>query len=156
MLKAKILSKGGVLDEGNELPLEIENEFLERVLKFEKAVPVPMYKYLNVDRNAFPPEKELSEEEIIGQFDRLEQLLNTHNIFIELQEGLPLRLAYKHIVEEALQEEHEFVEGFALHLDGCDGYCPGCFQADYCSVKDEIWTEEEIEKERKKNRPTSE
>ncbi|WP_456408642.1 hypothetical protein [Caldithrix abyssi] len=150
LLKAKILLKGGVFHQESELPPEVENEFLKHVLQFEEAVPVPMYEYLKIDPKTFPPEQTLDDLELKAQYSRLEQLLNAHNIVIDLVEALPLRLAYKFLTEEALLEKFEFVDGATLHIDGCSGWCPGCFQADYCSTKDEIWGKEEFERERQK------
>ncbi len=152
LLKAKIILNGGLFHKKDDLPPEIENEFLRHVLAFEEATPMPMYEYLKINPNTFPLEKTLSDEELEIQFNRLEKLLNDHNIVIDLRDGLPLRLAYKFITEEALLEKYEFVAHVTLHIDGCSGYCPDCFQADYCTVKDEIWSKEELEKERQKNK----
>lgn len=150
LLKAKALLKGGEFHQKEDLPPEIENEFLKHVFEFEEAKPIPTYQYLNIDPHSFPSEQSLNDEELEAQYDRLEQLLNAHNIVIDLQPELPLRQAYKYLTEEVLLEKYEFVKGMTLHLDGCDGYCPGCFQVDYCAVKDKIWTEAELKKEREK------
>ncbi len=151
LLKAKLILKGGLIREQNEVPPEIENEFLKNVLEFEETEPIPMYQHLHIKPNTFPAEKNLNDEELEEQYKRFEQLLNVHNIVINLQPGLPLRLAYKYLTEEALPGKYTFVKGMTLHLDGCDGYCPDCFQADYCHIKDAIWSKEELEKEREKN-----
>jgi len=102
LLKAKILLKGGVFHQKSELPPEIENEFLQHVLKFEEAVPVPMFEYLKIDPKAFLPENLHTGEELLVQFNRLERLLNEHNIVIELQQDLLLRLPYKQLTDEVL------------------------------------------------------
>ena len=152
LLKAKLILKGGFFNQERELPPEIENEFLKNVLEFEETEPVPMYQYLHIEPDAFPAEKDLSEEELEKQYTRLEQILNDHNIVIDLQPDLPIRVAYKYLTEEALPREYTFVKGMTLHLDGCDGYCPDCFQFDYCKFKYEFWSKEEIGQERKKKK----
>lgn len=155
LLKVKVLLKSGELHQKSELPLEVENEFLKQILKYEEAEVIPMYQYLNIAPDTFPPENTLNDEELEMQFKRLEQLLNKHNIVIDLVDGLPLCLAYKFITEEAMLEEYQFIEDVTLHLDGCGGWCPDCFQADYCTTKDDIWSEEELEQERRKNKSES-
>ena len=61
----------------------------------------------------------------------------------------------KDLSEEALPREYTFVKGMTLHPDGCTGYCPDSFQFDYCEVKYEFRSKEEIERERQKKRSDS-
>lgn len=152
LLKAKLILKGGFFHEEREVPPEIENAFLKNVLEFEETEPISMYQYLHIEPNTFPPEKELSDKELEEQYTRIEQLLNEHNIVIELQPDLPLRLAYKYLIEDVLTRKYTFIKGMTLHLDGCDGYCPDCFQLDYCKIKYEFWSKEEIERERRRKK----
>ena len=155
LLKAKLILKGGIFHQEREIPPEIENTFLKQVFEFEETDPMPMYQYLHIEPDDFPAEKELNDKELEEQYIRLEELLKAHNIFIEFQPGLPRRIAYRYLTEEVFYEKYVFVEGMTLHLDGCTGYCPDCFQLDYCDVKDEIWSKEEIERERKKKQSGS-
>ena len=30
-------------------------------------------------------------------------------------------------------------EGAALHYNGCGGWCPDCFQKEYCETRKELW-----------------
>jgi len=46
--------------------------------------------------------------------------------------------------------EEGFHPGWTFSL--CDGWCPDCAFADYCTRKDDLWTPEMLEEERKKNK----
>ncbi len=155
MLKSKLNLKGGSFREEHGVPPEIENAFLKNVLEFEETEPIPMYQYLHIKPDTFPAEKDLNGKELEEQYNQLEQLLNAHNIVIDLQPDLPRRFAYKFLTEEVLYEKYVFIEGMTLHLDGCTGYCPDCFQLDYCDVKDEFWSKGEIEREQRKKKSGS-
>jgi len=151
LLKAKILLKGGYFSQGNEIPPEIENEFLKQVLAFEEAEPRPLYQVLGVSPDAYPPAEQLSEKKLQEKYQDLIVQLESHQISVDLKEGIPLRQVYQYLVEE-LQEKFTIIPGMTLHLDGCSGWCPDCFQVDYCDVKDDIWTKEDLERERKKGK----
>jgi len=150
LLKAKILLKGGTLEQFKEIDPEIENQFLKQVLAFEEADLIKMYKILNISLDDYPPEDTLPDDILEQKLEELEKIMAKHNIYLELSKKMPKRLIYKYLVEEELESEIEVVPGMTTHIDGCDGWCPDCFQADYCETKDQIWTKEEFERERKK------
>ena len=149
LLKSKIIINGGNMELSDELPLEVENEFLENVITYEKAPEKPIYQIIGVNPDDFPPSEKPSDEEILQKLKLLIPLLQEHSIFPEYKEGVPDRLVYQALQEE-LTEVITVLPFGAWHLDGCDGWCPGCFQADYCRSKDETWSKEEFEEEREK------
>ncbi len=151
LLKARILLKGGHFSQFKEIPPKIENEFLKQVLAFEEAEPQPLYQVLGISPDAYPPPEQLTEKELQEKYQDLMMQLESHQISVDLKEGLPLRKIYQYLVEE-LQEKFTIIPGMELHLDGCSGWCPDCFQVDYCDAKDDFWTREELERERNKKK----
>ena len=88
------------------------------------------------------PER-MSDEEIAAEIRKLTERLADIRIIVEFKEDIPPRLVYMHLLE-VLDEQWEMInEGF-WHLDGCTGYCPGCFQRPWCEFGcQSCWTEDE-------------
>ena len=150
-LKAKIVQKDGYIQTYSDINPKIENQFLKNVLAFEEAEEKHVYEILGVNPNDFPPASCLSDEELRLKFELLIQIMSEHNFIYELAENLPISVAYRYLTEEFLYEfETVLPDGCICHVHGCGGDCPGCFQADYCEIKDEIWSKEELEAERLK------
>lgn len=86
---------------------------------------------------------DLQEEELIPEIERLEEALVEAGFGVSLHDGVPPRLIYDYLVQ-TLDETFELGCGGFWHLDGCDGYCPGCFQRLWCEVGDRsCWHEDE-------------
>lgn len=151
VLKSKLIAKGSTLSESPEVSPEIENQFLQNVIDFENAPTKPMYEIMGIDPANFPPAEQLNQFDLQLKFIELVNILEEHNFIYELGKDLPISIAYKYLVEKFLSDEGQVMQkGWRYHINGCDGYCPDCFQLDYCKIWDEIWTKEEIEEERKK------
>jgi hypothetical protein len=86
---------------------------------------------------------DLTDEDIMSELQALSDHLAKIGVAIDLREEIPPRLVYEHLLE-ILEEEFDIVgEGF-WHLDGCTGYCPGCFQRPWCETGCQCcWTEDE-------------
>jgi len=81
-------------------------------------------------------------ERLIGYTVKFfEDILMDNGILLELSPTLPADITYKYIVEEMLPDliPDSIPEGGALHYNGCGGWCPECFQKDYCEMKKELW-----------------
>ena len=90
------------------------------------------------------PER-MNDEEISIEMRKLTERLADIRIIIEFKEGIPPRLAYMQLLE-ALDEQWEMINDGLWHLDGCTGYCPGCFQRPWCEFGcQSCWTEDEEE-----------
>ena len=144
LLKSKLMLKGGMLGMEGNLPSEIENMFLKNVMAFEEAEYKPICEILGIDKNDFPPVELLSKKEIEKYLIDLENIMGKHNMFIELQEDLPIEIAYKYLIEEYLLDEVQDIPGFSMIIDGCGGDCPSCFQLAYCNMKDDTWPPDEL------------
>lgn len=148
-LKDKIIQKGGHIEKLADIEPEIENQFLKNVLAFEEAEEKRVFEILGINPNDFPPVNRLTQEELQSKFELLIEIMAEHNFIYELTEDLPISIAYRYLTEEFLHEfESVLPDGWMCHVNGCGGDCPSCFQADYCQIKDDIWSREELEAER--------
>lgn len=73
----------------------------------------------------------LSQEELVRQIDQMLDILEERKVAVSLHRGVPLELIHTFL---SMALEEEFVPGFFNVLDGCDGYCPGCFQRPWCET----------------------
>ncbi|MBN2001484.1 hypothetical protein JW935_28330 [candidate division KSB1 bacterium] len=87
--------------------------------------------------------EQLSEEELSAELDYLYDLLFEAGFYIDYKEDIPPQLVYENVVDHLDEEFELMTEGF-WHLDGCTGYCPGCFQRPWCEAGGEVcWREDE-------------
>jgi hypothetical protein len=110
-LKLKLKAQYGEafhLESNTDLPPEIENEFLKRMIAFEDshtdAVVSTVYECIG--RPAYKSAEELNDIEILGELQRINVILNEHNIILDIRDGpYPDRLIYTFITEELFAEE---------------------------------------------------
>lgn len=74
---------------------------------------------------------EISEDELEEEYDKILEILYIFDVYVEFHEQVPIRLAYEHVLEN-LDDSFTSLNGGSWHLDGCDGYCPTCFQRPWC------------------------
>ena len=85
----------------------------------------------------------LTDEEITSELQALSIHLANIRVSVDIQEELPPRLVYEYLLE-ALEDEFDITEAGFWHLDGCTGYCPGCFQRPWCETGSQsCWQEDE-------------
>ena len=85
----------------------------------------------------------LTDEEVISELQELSVHLANIHVSVDIQEELPPRLVYEHLLE-ILEDEFDIIEDGFWHLDGCTGYCPGCFQRPWCEIGSQsCWQEDE-------------
>ncbi len=150
VLKSKIILKGGIMSDMSEMDPSIENIFLKNVMAFEEAEYKPVFEIIGIKMEDFPKAETLSKEEIEKYLKEIIEHLEEHNMLFELKENVPAKISYKFLTEDYLFEETEVIPGFTMHIDGCSGDCPGCFQLHYCDSKDDVWPPEELEAEIKR------
>ncbi|MFC1854020.1 hypothetical protein ACFL27_27865 [candidate division CSSED10-310 bacterium] len=86
---------------------------------------------------------QLSDEQIEQALDNIMKLLPEYNYSIDVNEGIPPRLLYEHVLE-FLNEEALFISHGCCHYDGCSGFCPDCFQRPWCEGGGRLcWPEDE-------------
>jgi len=123
-------------------PDDLKKKFFQLVQAFEKLDNGPKKLMISVfpPGFSFPPVEAMSEEELGEKLNDIEAILGEHNIIIELSPELPDTILYEYLVKEVIPHEEIFEDplGFRLHINGCDGNCPECFQLDYCQTAKEI------------------
>lgn len=87
--------------------------------------------------------EQMTDEEIELELDKLLDLLADINVQVDLMGNLPPRLLYAHLLER-LEDDFDILVDGMWHIDGCDGYCPGCFQRPWCEFgSHSCWREDE-------------
>ena len=147
-LELDIRLKGGEFFKSEDLEdhPKLYNEFLRNVLEYESLeeeyVDDRPLSCLFPDDFTFPPVDELESGRLEEKLTAIEEVLASNNIELALADKLPAKLVYKYLTEEVLLEPAGFPIGpdcpSICVIDGCEGYCPGCFQKDYCESS-AIW-----------------
>jgi hypothetical protein len=115
------------------------NQFLRNILAFEAEQNGPrrLLADLFPPNVTFPPLENLGAKEVSEKLAFISEFLGGHGVFLSFREGVPDAAVYEHLINEIFPEYEvplERTSGFNMHLDGCDGYCPTCFQKDFCDV----------------------
>ena len=83
------------------------------------------------------------DDELSSELQRLIGLLRKNRFSVEFFNEIPPRLVYEYLID-AMNDEYDIIEEGFWHLDGCSGYCPGCFQRPWCEWGcNSCWTEDE-------------
>lgn len=87
--------------------------------------------------------EQLTDAEVEQEIGALADHLANVNVQVDLQGALPPRLLYAHLLE-ILDEDFDILVSGMWHIDGCSGYCPGCFQRPWCDTGQNLcWQEDE-------------
>jgi hypothetical protein len=93
----------------------------------------------------FKKPEELSDEELPAALEQLCEAIENTGTGLSLND-IPDRLLYTYLIDR-LGDTFELSnpKGFGgWNIDGCSGYCPGCFQRPWCeSGQSSCWTEDE-------------
>lgn len=146
-IRKELLTLSGYVpddDLGDETDPVKENKFLKHVLMFEKVEHGPTKPVASFIPAGFEltAAAELSDEEVTKKLDDLCAILAEHNISVDLQETLPDRIAYHWLITEGIHDLDMFdgaIPGFTMHIDGCSGGCPECFQGPWCESGKEMY-----------------
>jgi hypothetical protein len=102
------------------LPPEIENQFLKSMIAFEDAYAKAEFTtvYECIGKPDYKPADELNDVEIPGELERINAILQEHNIILDICDGpYPDRLIYAFITEELFSKETEMgIEGMGRHF----------------------------------------
>ena len=110
LLRMKIQAQfGGMSGAASDIPPELENEFLKKVMAFEEQYTQTEYTPVKVsaliDNPQFKKSEELSEEEFEKEWDRLQNLLEEKGIGVDFIHERDDRFQYKFITEELFDHE---------------------------------------------------
>ncbi len=85
----------------------------------------------------------LSYHEALTALEGMSELLVEIQFSIDFIQDVPPQLKYQHLIE-ILEDQFDIIEEGYWHLDGCTGYCPGCFQRPWCEAGNRsCWSEDE-------------
>ena len=119
-------------------PPELENAFLKQVLAYEapEGQPVRKLRALFPAELSFPPAEALSAAELRGLLEQIRSVLGENGVELGLSKDLPARRLYRIVAEELIPHEElpPRVPGAVYVLDGCDGWCEGCSQSEFCEA----------------------
>lgn len=123
-------------------------EFSKQMIEFESSDNAPSKEKIGVSYEELPPTDKMTDEQTPRLLEAMLNALSANGTEVTFPgDGIPVKLAYSEL------REH-FKEGFnampGWTIDFCSGWCPDCAFADYCKAKDDIWTKEELEAERKR------
>ena len=105
---------------GEDIPAEIENQFLKNVLAFEEAHVNAEYTtvYNRIGMPVFKPAEALAKEEMKTAADELLGLMNRHNINLDFCDGpYDDETVYRFITEEFF--EHEIEKDSVAGMNSC-------------------------------------
>lgn len=138
-------------------PFSSYEEFEQNMMALENGEEKPIFEIINVDPKNFPHPEFLSERQVKRKFKKLKRKLERNSFVLEFSGKVPLLEAYRYLACTLLYEGNtiHLAKGYTSHILGCGGDCPGCFQLDFCDVKYDSWTDEEIRKERERRRGES-
>lgn len=95
------------IEKSKNLPPEVENMFLKRIMAFEEASKNP--KYITVRKLcgdlSFPASASLSETELEQMFDKVMSTLNEYNIAVDFLAEYDAKTKYNFIVNELMDHE---------------------------------------------------
>lgn len=124
-------------------------EFEEQMFAIETAPDIPAKKLFGVAFHELPPPEKLTDAQMQQLIDAIADTWEAFNIDIYFIDEIPLPLRYEIVRDEFASDIH-YMPGWSMTFDFCAYWCPDCKIADYCENKDEIWTKEELEEERRK------
>lgn len=121
-------------------------EFEQQMLEVEESRPVLAKQIVGVSYEELPPAERMTTKQTQDLLEAMLNALSAKGTNVSFPgNGIPVKLAYEQL------REH-FKEGFhgmpGWTIDFCSGDCPPCAFADYCSIKDDIWSKKEFDKER--------
>jgi hypothetical protein len=91
----------------NDMPLDLEKQFLDNIMAFESQSKnetyMPLYKFLG--EPFYLPFDVLPDEHLEREFERLNDLLQTHGVDLDFLCDYPLETKYRFITEEFMNHE---------------------------------------------------
>lgn len=111
---------------------------MDYMIEWENAPEWEMDKLFGVKAEAFPPVEQLTEEETETLVVGILELWASFNIVMDLlDDGIPIKLIYKLLVNYWKTETVQYVSEGTLHLESCHyniNTCP--WGIEYCSCKE--------------------
>ena len=120
-LKMKMMAESGaVFGGGKDLPPEIENQFLNNILEFEKQHSASTQKKIKdiLGNPTFEPEEKLDDKTFEKAYKRLNDVLKKHSIQVDFSRERTDRFKYTFITDELFEHDTPFfaVQGMTSYF----------------------------------------
>ena len=137
-----------------KFPFSSYEEFEQNMMALENGEEKPIFEIINVDPKKYPSPETLTEKQVKRKYSKLKRKLEKNSFVLEFLGQIPVLEAYRYLACTLLYEGDSIhlTKGYTSHITGCGGDCPDCFQLDYCDVKYDTWTDEDISKEKQHRR----
>lgn len=122
-------------------------EFEEKMLEIEESPNIPCKKIFGVSYEELPPPEKLTDAQMIQLIEAIEDMWEVFGVGSTMPENVPLKLQYE-LIKDTFLDDFHYMPGWHMTHDYCSGWCPDCKIADYCTSKNEIWTQEELDAEK--------
>lgn len=112
LLKLKMMAEfGGDFMGGEDLPPDVENQFLKQVMSFHKKHDTSKVTtiYHFIGEPEFNHVNDLSDKEVVKELKRLMKLMNKNGVSLSVLAETPKREVYRFITEELFKHEIEDV-----------------------------------------------
>jgi hypothetical protein len=119
-LRAELKSLGGGFSAESEIPGDLEEEFLKRVLEYERAQPITLLQLLSNAGLTVPPPGDLDDGDLTTKLWEVIQGMSSLGAYLLNTSHLSDRALYEYLYNEALREEATlFPEnpGYAYMID---------------------------------------
>ena len=120
LLKLKLRAEFGASHFGSSAPPHIENFFLKSILNVEQELAQEKLICLfdKLGRPEFKNVDEVTDEELEGEFLRLDSLLKRHHVFLTFLEEYPTREKYRFLTTEFFEIDVSDIDvpGFTMHF----------------------------------------
>ena len=124
-------------------------EFEKQMFEMETSPSIPMKQLFGISYDELPPPEKLTEEQMQQLIDAIFETWAAFNCSAEFPDDVPIKLQYD-LVRDQFADPIHYMPGYSMDFDFCIAWCPECKITEYCTLKDEIWTKEELEEERSK------
>jgi len=121
-------------------------EFSKLMFEMENNIKVSAKNLVGVSYEELPPADMMTVDQTQKLIIALLNALSAKDVNVSFpSNGIPVKLCYTE-VRKLFKDGFDKVPG--LTIDFCSGWCPDCAFVDYCPSVNEIWTKEELKKER--------
>ena len=117
-------------------PSSFEEEMVEIERYISGEGQRPFSYFTGLKRNNFPPNEQLSEEDIKLVMQTWIKMFKTWNASIDFPRYMPLREQYEFLRNSVLETDFTPVNSGCIHFDFCSGHAPDCDWGKYCQCLD--------------------
>ena len=127
-----------------------DEDFDRLITEIEEGTKISAKAFVGVSYDELPPADMMTDMQVQLLLQAMLNTLSANGTEVVFPgKDIPVKLKYSEL------REH-FKAGFytlpGWTIDFCSGWCPDCAFSEYCSIKDDIWSQEELEVEHRKQK----